>query len=131
MEKNEPQEIKELQKSNGPSTFPWKTSFNPCSLEMSAFYQHFLSINEQRLQNLLRIKHLPDDLTLLRFHYSVLQIRLLSQVAGQELLAEFLKLQNANLWQPLQLVVWLWISYLQKQGPSVLSETSTEYKGTK
>lgn len=46
---------------------------------------------------MLRIKHLPDDLTLLRFHYSVLQIRLLSQVAGQELLAEFLKLQNANL----------------------------------
>lgn len=60
MKKNEPQETKEPQKSNGPCTFPQKISLNLCPLEMLAFYQSFLSINEQRLQSFPRTKHLQD-----------------------------------------------------------------------
>ena len=74
----------------------------------------------------MRLAHIPVRIPLLCASASLT----LTLVVGQEVVAEVPRVQNASLRQPLQLV-WPWISYLQKQDLSKLSEVSSEYKGTK
>lgn len=54
--KNEPQETKEPESQMDHVHFHRRYHLILCPLEMLAFYQSFLSINEQRLQNFPRTK---------------------------------------------------------------------------